>query len=115
MREPAARRPLGSPGMDAPSARAASLASSAALPRPPCDAAHPAQSRASPYGNPYAVPYAYPYGNRYARGVRTPSPAGRRITGGHAPEGGQSAAKPAADWPPSGEWSAPAARCASRD
>jgi len=74
----------------------------------PGDAAHPAL----PGGG---CPYADPYADPYARHSRTPSPAGRRITGGHAPEGGQSAAKPAADWPPSGEWSAPAARCASRD
>jgi hypothetical protein len=32
-----------------------------------------------------------------------------------APSGGQSAAKTAADWPPSGEWCGRAERCASRD
>ena len=51
---------------------------------------------------PYVIPYVNPHVIPYARGVRTPSPAGRRITAGHAPAGGQSAAKTAADWPPSG-------------
>jgi len=55
--------------VDAPSARAASLASSAALPHPPGDPAHPAQlggldSYVNPYVNPYVIPYAL--------GVRTP-------------------------------------------
>jgi hypothetical protein len=33
-----------------------------------------------------------------------------RICAGHAPSGGQSAAKTAADWPPSGEWCGQAER-----
>jgi hypothetical protein len=38
-----------------------------------------------------------------------------RISAGQSPSWGQSAAKTAADWPPSGEWSERSARCASRD
>ena len=59
--------------MDAPSARAASLASSAALPHPPGDAAYPAQLQG---GYPYVIPYVNPYVIPYALGVRTPGFAG---------------------------------------
>jgi hypothetical protein len=44
-----------------------------------------------------------------------PSPGRSAVPTGHAPSWGQSAAKTAADWPPSGEWSGRAERCASRD
>ena len=54
---------------DAPSARAASLASSAALPRPPGDPAHPVELGG---GDPYVIPYVNPYVIPYAREVRTP-------------------------------------------
>jgi hypothetical protein len=59
------RRPLIVAGRDAPSARAASLASSAALPHPPADVAHPAQLEGlDPYASPYAsslrAPVGYP-------------------------------------------------------
>src|SRR5918999_1643079 len=50
----------------------------------------------------YASEYASPYASPYAGHPRTPSPSGSRITAGHAPSWGQSAAKTAADWPPSG-------------
>jgi len=52
--------------------------------------------------DPYASPYASRYASPYAGHLRTPSPPGRGITAGHAPSWGQSAAKTAADWPPSG-------------
>jgi hypothetical protein len=79
---------------DAPSARAASLASSAALPVParPCAAVVEAV-------DPYASAFASPYASPYAGHRRTPSPRGGRITAGHAP---------------SGEWSGRAGWCASR-
>jgi hypothetical protein len=53
-------------------------------------------------GDPYAGPYAEPDAEPYARGVRTPSPPGGRITAGHAPWGSGAAA-------PSGRPSAEAA------
>jgi hypothetical protein len=73
---------------------------------------HPArlqggESYVNPYVNLYGIPCA-------TDGVPHLSPRAR-ICPGHAPEGGQSAAKTAADWPPSGEWSGRAERCASRD
>ena len=61
-------------GGDAPSARAASLASSAALLYAPGDAAYPARWRA---GDPYVIPYVNPYVIPYAQEVRTPGFAGR--------------------------------------
>ena len=79
-------------GGDAPSARAASLASSAALPRLPGDGPHPAQLRGGdPYGNPYVNPYGIPCASG---GVPHQSP--RTLI-------------------PPGEWSGRAVRCASRD
>jgi hypothetical protein len=56
-------------GGDAPSARAASLASSAALPRPPDDGPYPARLGG---GDPYVNGYVNPYVIVYALGVRTP-------------------------------------------
>ena len=67
--------------------------------------------------NPYVIPYVNPYGSGIpcaTGGVPHPSPL-TRIGAGQFPSGGQSAAKTAADWPPYGEWSGQAARCASRD
>ena len=87
---PAPRPPATGRGgwWDAPSARAASLASSAALPRPPDDAAHRARLRGrDPYVNLYVNPYVIPY----ARGVRTLGFGGR----GYLSSSG----------PPRGEWS----------
>ena len=56
-----------------------------------------------------------PYASPYAERSRTPRGSGRRVRAGHAPSWGQSAARAAADWPPSGEWSGRAGWCASRD
>jgi hypothetical protein len=68
---------------DAPSARVASLASSAALPHPPADAAHPAQLRGL---DPYASPYAgYP---------RTPPVPARPHLCSSVPLRGSGAARP---------------------
>ena len=53
-------------GGDAPSARAASLASSAALPARP----GPTVAKAL---DPYVIPYVNPYVIPYAQGWRTPS------------------------------------------
>jgi hypothetical protein len=65
--------------------------------------------------DPYASRYASPYASPYAGQLRTPSLIGSAVLASYAPSGGQSAAKPAADWLPSGEWSGRAAWCASRD
>ena len=90
--------------MEAPSALAAALASSAAQPRPPGGRPHPARlGRLDGYAKPYAGPYAKPYAGLYACCPRTPSPSERGITAGRAPSGGQSPAKTAGDWPPLGE------------
>jgi len=51
----------------------------------------------------------------YAQVARTPARHHRIIFPGRCPSWGQSAAGCAADWPPSGEWSGHAERCASRD
>jgi hypothetical protein len=59
------------------------------------------------YVNPHAIPYARTYGNPYARHPRTPCWPERGITAGRAPKGGQSPAKTAGDWPPSGELERP--------
>ena len=80
---------------DAPSARAASLASSAALLYAPDDAAYPARWRA---GGPYVIPYVIPY----ALGCVPLALLAERIRAGQSPSWGQSAANTAADWPPSG-------------
>ena len=108
MTERSARRLLGSPGMDAPSPRAASLASSAAsrhepglLPLGVLDLP------GIPPGNPLAFPPP-----PMAGATRPRLPALLLV---RCPSGGQSAAKTAADWPPLGEWSGRVARCASRD
>ncbi len=97
---------------DAPSARAASLASSAALPRPPGDLAHPAGGGRRPLRQWVRQPLrhslraggAYPWLRWLRVSVQL-----------SAPSGGQSAAKTAADWPPLGEWCGRTERCASRD
>ena len=68
-------------GGDAPSARAASLASSAALPLAPGNGPDPARlGGGDPYVNPYVNPYVIPY----ALGVRTP----------HRPEAGSPVVRP---------------------
>jgi hypothetical protein len=79
----------------APSARAASLASSAALPVP-------ALAALAGRLDPYVIPYVNPYVIPYAQGWRTPASVVEGICPGHAPSWGQSAANTAADWPPSG-------------
>jgi hypothetical protein len=76
---------------DAPSARAASLASSAA-PTVPAGAA--VAEAVDPYVNPYVIPYVNPYVIPYALRVRTPTPPGGRITAGHAPRGASRPQKP---------------------
>jgi hypothetical protein len=100
MTERSARRLLGSLGMDAPSARAASLASSAALSRPPGDDPHPAQLPGgdSP-GNPPVIPpgippatdgggYRSPLARIAAAQVPFGGPVGRTNRGRLAPLGG---------------------------
>ena len=52
--------------------------------------------------DPYASGYASPYASPYAGHPRTLPVPRARICPGHAPSWGQSAAKTAADWPPSG-------------
>jgi hypothetical protein len=97
---------------DAPSARAASLASSAALPAYQATRlARPSSGAATPTLIPTLFSTLIP---TRASGVpyRPRSPASVQAS---APSGGQSAARTAADWPPSGEWSGQAARSASRD
>jgi hypothetical protein len=84
---PAPRRPDTRRGgwWDAPSARAASLASSAALPRSPGGSLTPAQlGDGDPYVNGYVNPYVIPY----ALGVRTPDVGGRGdLSSSDAPRG----------------------------
>jgi hypothetical protein len=112
MAERSARRPRRVAVVDAPSARAASLASSAALPRPPGDGlTRPSSEAVDPPGNPPVIPPGIPPATGGGGNVPR-SPALLLVK---APSGGQSAAKTAADWPPSGEWCGRAARCASRD
>ena len=77
---PAARRPLAVAGRDAPSARAAPLASSAALPG---DGAM-GFTRPTPGGSPHGIPYVIVY----ALGVRTPGIAGRAYQCWSCPFGG---------------------------
>jgi hypothetical protein len=66
---------------DAPSARAASLASSAALSFLPWP---PLARRLDPYVIPYVNPYVIPY----ALGVRTPGLGGRAHLSSQSPSGG---------------------------
>ena len=87
----------------APSARAASLASSAAC------LSHPMSLWPGPRPCPRSCP------DPYARDWRTLSPAGGRITAGHAPRGASRPQKPRPTGPPRGEWSGRAGWCASRD
>jgi hypothetical protein len=101
---PAPRPPATCRGgvVDAPSARAASLASSAALPRRPGDPAHPPQlGGGDPYVNGYVNPYVIPY----ALGVRTPGSGSQgclsstealRGRGAAAPQGALRAIDPSA-------------------
>jgi len=58
---------------------------------------------------------ASPYASPYAGPSRTPLAGWQCRSPWLCPSWGQSAANTAADWPPSGEWSGRAARCASRD
>jgi hypothetical protein len=61
MAEQSVRRPLRVAVVDAPSARAASLASFAALPRPPGDGlTRPSSRAADPHGNPPGIPPGIP-------------------------------------------------------
>ena len=88
---------------DAPSARAASLASSAALLYAPGDAAYPARWRA---GGPHVIPYVNPYVIPYALGVRTPVFAGRAHRCWSVPlRGASQPQKPRLTGPPRGKWS----------
>jgi hypothetical protein len=99
---PAPRRPatVGGRKRDAPSARAASLASSAALPRPPGDPAHSAQLQGL---DPYASPYASRYASPYARRWRTPGFGGRGYLGSSVPlRGASRPQKPRPTGPPRG-------------
>jgi hypothetical protein len=94
---------------DAPSACAASLASSAALPVPA--RCHGGQGR-----NPYVILYVNPYVIPYAQGWRTPGFAGRAHQYWSVPlRGASQPQKPRLTGPPSGEWSGRAEWCASRD
>jgi hypothetical protein len=85
------RRPRSVVGRGRAFARAASLASSAALPVP-------AAGRPSSRRNPYAGPYAEPYADH----PRTLSPARTGVAAGCGPSWGWSAAQTADDQPPSG-------------
>jgi hypothetical protein len=106
MAERSARRPRRVPVVDAPSARAASLASSAAsltgLRR---------SGFLDPLAFPPATPLAFP--PPPMAGATHPRSAASVLV--RSPSWGQSAAVFAADWPPSGEWCSRAARSASRD
>jgi hypothetical protein len=85
MAERSARRPRRVAVVDAPSARAASLASSAALPRPPSDGLTRPSSRAvDPPGIPPDIPPGIPPATD---GGGHPYPLGR-ICPGHVPFGG---------------------------
>jgi hypothetical protein len=89
------RRPRSVAGEDAPSARAASLASSAALSfRPGC----PWPDALTPTSFPTSTPTSFPT----RRGGVPLASLAERISAGHCPSWGQSAAKTAADWPPYG-------------
>jgi hypothetical protein len=81
MAERSARRLLGSPGLDAPSARAAPLASSAACRWAP---SVPRSEAADPPGNPPVIPPVIPPATD---GGGSPSPLGP-IGAGHVPQGG---------------------------
>jgi hypothetical protein len=93
-------------GADAPSARAASLASSAALPHPPGGSVYPAQlGGGDPYGNPYVNAYGIPCAAggvplaSVAEGVYPAQcpfggPVGRKNRGRLAPLRGSGAARP---------------------
>jgi hypothetical protein len=85
MAERWARRPRRVAVVDAPSARAASLASSAALPRPPGDGlTRPSSRAADPPGNPPVIPPGIPPATD---GGAHPSPL-TRIAAGQGPFGG---------------------------
>ena len=89
----ASRRPAGHSGWrvrDAPSARAASLASSAAL------LTHPATPLPSPTsgGDPYVIPHVNPYVIPYALGSVPLASLAERIGAGQSPLGGSGAATP---------------------
>jgi hypothetical protein len=100
MAERSARRPRRVAAVDAPSARAASLASSAALPRPPGDGLTGPSSRAvdppgNPPVNPPVIPPATDGGGSPSRLTRLAAgqgpfggPVGRKDRGRLAPLGG---------------------------
>src|SRR5829696_8089406 len=102
MAEQSVRRPLRVAVVDAPSARAASLASSAALPRPPGDGlTRPSSRAADPHGNPPGIPPASDGGGRLsplagvaAGQVPFGGPVGRKTRGRLAPLRGSGAAAP---------------------
>jgi hypothetical protein len=107
MAERSARRLLGSPGWDAPSARAAWQA-----PQPP--ATHwgcSVRGFWTPLAFPLSIPLAFP--PPQMAGATCPHSGASVLV--KPPAGGQSAAKTAGDWPPLGEWCGRAARSASRD
>jgi hypothetical protein len=83
-------------GRDAPSARAASLASSAALPVP-------ALAALGRGGLTYVIPYVNPYVILYAQGWRTPVSVVEGICPGHAPRGASRPQRPRPTGPPRGK------------
>jgi hypothetical protein len=103
---PAPRPPATRRGwvVDAPSARAASLASSAALPRPLGRRPHPAPLGG---GNPYVNGYVNPYVIPYALGVRTPGVGARGcLCSSDALRGASRPQKPRPTGPPRGSGAA---------
>jgi hypothetical protein len=56
--------------------------------------------------DPYVIPYVNPYVIPYALGCVPLASLAERISAGQSPSWGQSAAKTAADWPPSGSGAA---------
>jgi hypothetical protein len=107
------RRPPPVAGVgDAPSARAASLASSAALPRPPASRACPAGGDRRPLRQRVRQPLRHSLRLRGAY----PSPRGSGLSVQVKPlRGASRPQKPRPTGPPQGEWSGRAERCASRD
>ena len=80
----------------------------------PCSthrATPPGRRPATPTSFPTSTPTSFP--TRW--GCVPLASLAERIGAGQSPSWGQSAAKTAADWPPSGEWSGRAGWCASRD
>jgi hypothetical protein len=102
---PAPRQPATRRGgwRDAPSARAASLASSAALPRPGEPGAPGPLEAGDPYVNGYGNPYVIPY----AQGVRTPAFGGQgHLSSSGPPRGASQPQRPRLTGPPRGSGAA---------